>query len=123
MDHSPKFLEIVNDSKSRIKELTINDVKTMFDSDEEFHFIDVREESEWAAKRIPGAIHLGRGILERDIENMIPNPEEKIVLYCGGGFRSALSAENLIKMGYADVYSMDGGIRGWEEAGLPLERD
>ena len=120
MKHSPKFLELVNESKARVKELTVQDVKAKLDRGERFHFIDVREESEWAASHLPNATHMGRGIIERDIEHKIPNPGAEIVLYCGGGFRSALTADNLQKMGYTNVWSMDGGHRGWKEAGFPL---
>ena len=120
--HSPQFLKLVQDAKSRVKELTVDQVKTKQDRGEKFILIDVREESEWARDHLPGAIYLGRGILERDIEAKTPDPASEIVLYCGGGFRSALAADNLQKMGYSNVYSMDGGIRDWREKGLPLIR-
>ena len=120
--HTPAFLKIVNDAKSRIKENTVADVKAMLDRGEKFHLVDVREESEWAAGHLPKAEHLGKGIIERDVETKIPDTSAKIVLYCGGGFRSALAADNLQKMGYTNVISMDGGFRGWKEANLPIEK-
>jgi rhodanese-related sulfurtransferase len=120
--HSPGFLKIVADARSRIRELTVEDVRQKLARGEKFELIDVREESEFAADHITGARHLGKGILERDIEGAVPDHAAPIVLYCGGGFRSALAADNLQKMGYSNVWSMDGGIRGWREAGLPLSR-
>ena len=120
--HSPGFLKIVDDAKTRIRQLTVPDVKKKLDAKQRFHLVDVREESEFAADHLPGARHLGKGILERDVEAAIPDHAAEIVLYCGGGFRSALAADNLQKMGYTNVWSMDGGIRGWREAGLPLEK-
>jgi len=120
--HTPRFLQIVNDAKSRIRELTIQDVKPRLDRGEAFHLVDVREESEWAAGHLPKAIHLGKGVIERDIEQRIPDTHAEIVLYCGGGFRSALAAENLARMGYTNVWSMDGGFRAWKESGHPIER-
>jgi rhodanese-related sulfurtransferase len=121
MDHSKRFLRIVDDAKSRIKEVGIADVKRKLDVGERFHLIDVREESEWAKGRLPGARHLGKGILERDVELAIPDTGAEIVLYCGGGFRSALAADNLQKMGYTRVASMDGGYRDWTQAGYPIQ--
>ena len=121
MKHSEKFLRIVEDAKSPIKEVTLADVKRKLDAGERFVLLDVREESEWAKGHLPGARHLGKGILERDVETAIPDPDTEIVLYCGGGFRSALSADNLQKMGYSRVTSMDGGYRGWTEAGFPIQ--
>lgn len=118
--HSPGFLALVNDAKSRVKELTVADVKKKLDAKRRFHLVDVREESEFAADHLPGAKHLGKGILERDVETEIPDHAAEIVLYCGGGFRSALAADNLQKMGYSNVLSMDGGIRGWREKHFPL---
>lgn len=120
--HSPQFLKLVQDAKSRVKELTVDQVRAKQDRGEKFVLIDVREESEWAKDHLPEAIYLGRGILERDIETKFPEPKTEMILYCGGGFRSALAADNLQKMGYANVYSMDGGIRDWREKGLPLEK-
>jgi rhodanese-related sulfurtransferase len=118
--HSPRFLQVVQDAKTRVRELTVEQVKAKLDRGERFHLIDVREESEWARDHLPGAEHLGKGVLERDIERQVPDAGTEIVLYCGGGFRSALAADNLQKMGYTNVSSMDGGIRGWREKGFPL---
>jgi rhodanese-related sulfurtransferase len=118
--HSQRFLTIVQDAKKRIRELTIADVKAKLDRAERFLLIDVREESEWAQGRLPGATHLGKGVIERDIEQSVPDTGTEMVLYCGGGFRSALAVDNLQKMGYTNVYSMDGGVRGWREQGLPF---
>jgi rhodanese-related sulfurtransferase len=121
--HAPGFLKIVNEVKPRIKETNVAEVKRRMDrGDRKFKLVDVREESEFAAGHIPGAIHIGKGVIERDIEQKIPNPSEEIILYCGGGFRSALAADNLQKMGYTNVLSMDGGWRGWTEAGNPVAR-
>jgi len=119
--HAPGFLKIVNDAKSRIKECSIDEMRARQAAGEKFVLIDVREESEWAAGRIPGAIHLGKGIIERDVEAKIPDASTPLVLYCGGGFRSALVADNLQKMGYTNVISMDSGMRGWREKGFPVE--
>jgi len=121
--HSPRFLKLVEETKSKVRELTVDDVKAKLDRGERFHLIDVREESEWAKDHLPAATHLGRGILERDVEARIPETGAEIVLYCGGGFRSALAADNLQRMGYTNVWSMDGGIRGWRERGYPLTKD
>lgn len=122
MKHSPEFLKIVEDAKTRIKELSIQEVKTKLDNKENFCLLDVREDHEWQQGYITNAEHLGRGIIERDIENKIPDKTSKIILYCGGGFRSALSADNLQKMGYTNVYSMDGGYRAWKEANFPISK-
>jgi rhodanese-related sulfurtransferase len=121
MKHSPGFLALVNDAKARVKECTIADVKARLDRGETFHFVDVREDGEFAVDRAAGARHIGRGVLERDVETLIPDKAAGIVLYCGGGFRSALAADNLQKMGYTNVISMDGGMRAWREAGYPVE--
>jgi rhodanese-related sulfurtransferase len=118
--HSPAFLKIVEDAKKRIKECTVADVKARLDRGEKFTLVDVREESEWAKDHLPGAVHIGKGVLERDIETKVPDRGTPLVLYCGGGFRSALAADNLQKMGYTNVISMDGGIRVWREKGYPL---
>ena len=122
MKHNPGFLKLVEEAKQCIQECTVAEVKTKLDRGERFHFIDVREDNEWVTDRAKGAVHLGRGILERDIETVIPDKRAEIVLYCGGGFRSALAADNLQKMGYTNVSSMDGGIRAWREAGYPIEK-
>ncbi len=123
MQHTPGFLKIVHDAKTRIKECTIADVQAKISANESFLLIDVREESEWANGHLPGAIHLGKGIIERDIETRIPDTATPMILYCGGGFRSALAADNLQKMGYTNVISMDGGFRGWKEAGLTIAKN
>jgi len=120
--HSPRFLQIVDDAKKRIRELSVDEVKEKLDKREKFLLIDVREESEWAKGHLPGAIHVGKGIIERDIEERVPDVNTPLVLYCGGGFRSALAADNLQKMGYKNVLSMDGGVRGWREKGFPLTK-
>ena len=120
--HSPRFLKIVEEARKRIREVTIDEVKAKLDRKEKFLLIDVREESEYAADHLPGAIHLGKGIIERDVENRVPDQDTPVVLYCGGGFRSALAADNLQKMGYTHVLSMDGGIRGWREKGFTLTK-
>jgi rhodanese-related sulfurtransferase len=122
MAHAPKFLSIVNDAKKRVKETNVPDVKQRIDAGEKFTLVDVREESEWAAGHLPGAIHLGKGIIERDIEQQVPATDTKLILYCGGGFRSALAADNLQKMGYTNVESMDGGWKGWIAAGYPTSK-
>jgi rhodanese-related sulfurtransferase len=123
MQHSPRFLKIVDDAKSRVKETTVDEVKSRLDHAEEFILVDVREESEFASDHLPGAIHLGRGVIERDIEARVPDLNAPMILYCGGGFRSALAADNLQKMGYTNVISMDGGIREWREKNYPLTKD
>ena len=123
MAHSPNFLKLVNDAKSRVKETNVADIKRRMDAGEKFILVDVREDNEWAKGRAAGAVHLGKGIIERDIEQAVPDPKSKLILYCGGGFRSALVADNLQKMGYTNVESMDGGWRGWVEAGLPTAKD
>lgn len=122
-DHPEGFLKLVRDAKSRIKEEDFRETKKRLDAGERIILVDTREDAEWARGHIPGAIHLGKGIIERDIEKTVPDKEAQIVLYCGGGFRSALAAENLQKMGYRNVISMDGGWRGWTEAGFPIIRD
>jgi rhodanese-related sulfurtransferase len=122
MQHSPQFLRLVNDAKKRVKETNVADVKRRMDSGETFLLVDVREDNEWAKGHLPGAVHMGRGVIERDVEKSVPETGTKMILYCGGGFRSALVADNLQKMGYTNVESMDGGWRGWNEAGLPTEK-
>ena len=123
MQHAPRFLKIVDDAKSRIKETNVDEVKRRLDGGEKFILVDVREESEFAKDHLPGAIHLGKGVIERDVEARVPDLNTPMVLYCGGGFRSALAADNLQKMGYTSVLSMDGGVRVWREKGFPLTRD
>ncbi len=123
MLHAPRFLKIVGDARSRIKETNVDEVKRKLDGGEKFALVDVREESEFAKDHLPGAIHLGKGVIERDVEARVPDLNTPMVLYCGGGFRSALAADNLQKMGYTSVFSMDGGIRAWRERGFPLTRE
>jgi rhodanese-related sulfurtransferase len=123
VEHSPAFLKLVEETKKHIIETNVQEVKKKLDAGEKFHLIDCREESEWARGHLPGAVHMGRGIMERDIEKTIPDTQAPIVIYCGGGFRSALAAESVQKMGYKNVLSMDGGWRGWTEAGLPTVKD
>jgi rhodanese-related sulfurtransferase len=119
--HAPQFLKLVNDAKSRVTECTVDDVKTKLANGEPFTLVDVREESEYAAGHAAGAVHIGKGVIERDIEAKVPDSSTALVLYCGGGFRSALAADALQKMGYTNVISMDGGWRAWMQAGLPVE--
>jgi rhodanese-related sulfurtransferase len=121
MKHGEGFLRLVNDAKTRVKETGVHEVKQWQDAGEDFFLVDTREDHEWARGRLPGAMHLSKGIIERDVESEIPDHSAKIVLYCGGGFRSALVADNLQKMGYTNAISMDGGWRGWTEAGYPIE--
>ena len=121
MKHSPAFLALVNDAKTRIREVTVDQVKDMLDRGTRFELIDTREESEFARGHLPHARPLSKGIIERDIETAIPDRGAPIVLYCGGGFRSALAADNLQKMGYTNVLSMDGGWREWIEKRYPTE--
>ncbi|HEX5058328.1 MAG TPA: rhodanese-like domain-containing protein [Kofleriaceae bacterium] len=122
MKHSPGFLKLVDDAKRNIRETTVSAVAERLKRGDKFHFVDTREDDEWRAGHIPGAIHLGKGVIERDIETKIPNHGDEIILYCGGGFRSALAAEALQKMGYTNVASMDGGIRAWRAQGLPEDK-
>ncbi len=123
MKHSEGFLRLVNEARSRIRETNVAEVRRRRDAGEKFTLVDIREESEWARGHLPDAVYLGRGILERDVELRFPDKSTELILYCGGGFRSALSADNLQKMGYKNVASMDGGWRGWLEAGLPTVKD
>jgi len=123
MKHSPAFLKLVEDAKTRVRESNVHEVKKRLEAGEKFILVDVREESEWARGHLPGAIHLGKGIIERDIEQRIPDRSAPLVLYCGGGFRSALAADNLQKMGYTNVLSMDGGWRDWTQSGYPAVKD
>ena len=120
--HTPGVLKIVTDAKTRVTECTVADVRARQAAGETFILVDVREESEFANGHIPGALHLGKGVIERDIEGKIPDPATPLVLYCGGGFRSALAADAIQKMGYTNVISMDGGWRAWTEQGLPVEK-
>ncbi|HXG90848.1 MAG TPA: rhodanese-like domain-containing protein [Blastocatellia bacterium] len=121
MKHSEGFLKIVNDAKSRVRETTPEEVRRRQEAGEQFHFVDVREDNEWQKGHAAGAIHLGKGIIERDIETTIPDKDAEIILYCGGGYRSALAADALQQMGYKNVISMDGGWKRWRELGYPIE--
>ncbi len=119
--HSPRFLALVNDAKGRVQEIDVDEFKRMREAGEPFTLVDTREDNEWQAGHVAGAVHLSKGIIERDIEVAIPDRTERLVLYCGGGFRSALVADNLQKMGYTNVISLDGGWRALKESGLPLD--
>jgi rhodanese-related sulfurtransferase len=121
--HPPRFLKIVDDAKARVHETDVDSVRKKLDRGDKFILVDVREESEFAKDHLPGAIHLGKGVIERDIEDRVPDLNAEMILYCGGGFRSALAADNLQKMGYTNVISMDGGIRDWREKSYPLVKD
>ena len=123
MEHSPKFLALVESVRPRVKETDVHKVRERLKKGETFLLIDVREESEWAAGHLPGALHLGKGIIERDIEGRAADVGKEIILYCGGGFRSVLAADNLQRMGYKNVVSMNGGYRGWTQAGYPVETE
>ena len=122
MQHSPRFLQIVDDARKRVRETTVDGVKARLDRGEKFMLVDVREESEFAKDHLPGAVHLGKGVIERDVEARVPDLNAPMILYCGGGYRSALAADNLQKMGYTNVLSMDGGIREWREKAYPLTK-
>ena len=121
MVHSPGFLNLVNDAKSRVRQIDVAAYKRMREAGEDHILVDTREDSEWAAGHVAGAVHLGKGIIERDIESRVPDKSKTLVLYCGGGYRSALAADNLLKMGYANPISLDGGWRALKESGVPLE--
>ena len=122
MKHNPGFLKLVDAARARVKECTVAQAKAMLDWGEVLHFLDVREDYEFAKDHAKGARHLGKGIIERDVETRVPNKEEAILLYCGGGYLSVLAADALQQMGYTNVVSMDGGIKGWRDAGYPMER-
>ncbi len=121
MKHNPGFLKLVDQARTRVRECTVADVQNRMARNEQFHFVDVREDHEFAKDHAKGARHLGKGIIERDIETMIPDKQAPVVLYCGGGFRSALAGDNLRKMGYANVYSMAGGWKAWKAANAKIE--
>ncbi len=123
MPHSDGFLKIVNDAKSRIREISPTETQQKLDDGQAFHFIDVREDNEWDKGHARGAKHLGKGIIERDIEAQVPDHNAAIILYCGGGYRSALAADALQKMGYTQVLSMSGGYKEWAGNGLPIDKD
>jgi rhodanese-related sulfurtransferase len=120
--HQPRFLKMVEDAKKRVKETNVDEVKSRLDRGEKLVLVDVREDREFDVDHLPGAVHLGKGIIERDIESKYPDQHTELVLYCGGGFRSAMAADNLQKMGYNKVISMDGGIRVWRQRGYPVEK-
>ena len=122
MKHSPGFLALVQEAKKRIRQTDVAAIWARIARGEKLNLIDIREDNEWERGHLPHATHLGKGIIERDIEMTIPDHNAEIVLYCGGGFRSALAADMLQKMGYTNVISMDGGYRGWVEAGHPVEK-
>jgi rhodanese-related sulfurtransferase len=122
MEHTPGFLKLVKDAKSRVCQIDFREVKRRIDMREKMVLVDVREDSEWARGHLPGATHLGKGVIERDVERFFPDKDDTLVLYCGGGYRSALAGDNLQKMGYTNVISMDGGWRAWVEAGYPTEK-
>ncbi|NJK72654.1 MAG: sulfurtransferase [Synechococcaceae cyanobacterium SM2_3_60] len=119
--HNPGFVALVNTARAQVRECTIDDLKARHDQGETFHLVDVREESEWAQGHLPRAIHIGKGVIERDIETAIPDKNAEIILYCGGGYRSALAAHAVQHMGYTQVISLAGGWRAWTEAGYPVE--
>jgi rhodanese-related sulfurtransferase len=123
MEHSKGFLKVVEDAKSRIREITVEETRKKLDAAQGFHFVDVREDHEWAKGHAKGAIHLGRGIIERDIEKTVPDLNAEIILYCGGGYRSALAADMLKKMGYKNVFSMAGGFKDWVRGNHPVVQD
>ena len=120
-EHSPRFLRLVDEARARIPETDVATIHDRLQRGDDFYLVDVREESEWARGRLPGAVHLSKGTIERDVETEIPDLDAEIVLYCGGGYRSALAADNLRQMGYTNVASMDGGYRGWTDAGHSIE--
>ncbi len=122
MKHSPGFLKLVDNARARVKECTVAEAKTRLDRGEVVHFLDIREDHEFAEDHAKGARHLGKGIIERDIETLIPDKQAPIILYCGGGYRSVLAADALQRMGYTAVISMDGGIKAWRDAGYPMEQ-
>jgi rhodanese-related sulfurtransferase len=120
MQHSSGFLKLVNDSKTRVREVSVDEVRAMQQRNESFCFVDVREDSEWSQGHASGAMHIGKGVIERDIEGLIPDKDADVVLYCGGGYRSALAADALQRMGYKRVASMAGGIKAWRDKGMPM---
>lgn len=123
MKHSEGFLKLVNDSKSRIREVTVAETRERIAANKGVRLIDVREDNEWELGRAAGSIHLGKGIIERDIEAGVPDKTTEVILYCGGGFRSALAADVLQQMGYTNVYSMAGGWKAWKDSSAPIESD
>ena len=122
MKHSEGFLKLVNDAKSRIREVTVDETRQRLTANTDARLIDVREDNEWQAAHATGALHLGKGIIERDIEATVPDKSTELILYCGGGFRSALAADVLQQMGYTNVFSMAGGWKAWKDSGAPIEK-
>jgi len=122
MKHSEGFLKLVNDAKSRVREVTVAETQARMRDDNKVKLIDVREDNEWNAAHAAGAIHLGKGIIERDIETTVPDKNTELILYCGGGYRSALAGDALQQMGYTNVFSMAGGWKAWKEAGAEVEK-
>ena len=120
--HSPGFLKLVNDAKTRVEQIDIDDYRSMRESGEDHTLVDTREDNEWAAGHVAGAVHISKGVIERDIETKVPNKRAMLVLYCGGGFRSALAADNLQKMGYTNAISLDGGWKALKESGIAIEK-
>ena|SRR5579883_546137 len=121
MEHTEGFLRLVRDAKTRVREIDIHEARKRLESNPNIRFIDVREDSEWQEAHAAGAEHIGRGVIERDIERLVPDKDAELILYCGGGYRSALAADNLQRMGYTNVLSMDGGWKAWRDAGFPVE--
>ena len=121
MKHTPGFLQLTNDAKSRVRELTVAETRARLSANPQARLVDVREDNEWEAGHARGAEHMGRGIIERDIETEVPDHATELILYCGGGYRSALAADNLQRMGYTNVFSMAGGWKAWKDAGAPVE--
>lgn len=123
LDHTPGFLKLVSEAQKHVKEITLDEVAERLKPEKDFVLVDVREESEWNAGHLPLAVHLSKGVIERDIETKIPDPSTPLILYCGGGYRSILAAQSIQKMGYTKVLSMSGGFRGWTEKNFPVLQD
>jgi rhodanese-related sulfurtransferase len=123
MNHTEGFLKLVADAKTRVREISVEDARARLSADDGARLIDVREDNEWQAGHAARAVHLGRGIIERDIETQVPDKATELILYCGGGYRSALAADNLQRMGYTRVYSLAGGWKAWQDSGAPVERE
>jgi rhodanese-related sulfurtransferase len=121
MKHTPGFLQLVEDAKRRVREVSVEEARARLDSNTQARLIDVREDNEWDAAHARGAQHMGRGIIERDIETLVPDKETELILYCGGGYRSALACDNLQRMGYRNILSLSGGWKAWKDAGAPIE--
>ena len=121
MQHSAGFLQLVNEARTRVRELDVDEARERLEANPDARLIDVREDHEWQTGHAAGASHMGRGIIERDIEQAVPDKQTELILYCGGGYRSALAADNLQRLGYTNVYSMDGGWKAWKDSGAPVE--